>query len=243
MIRVASYKKDSEQSYGLGATVVMEYLLHAREKVTGVILHPQFRSDETISKIKSLCGNDVPVSVEEKPFNILSKKENCFVICVIEKKEERIREGNHMVLVNPSNAGNMGTIMRSCLGFGVKDLAIIPPAVDHFDPKVIRASMGAAASVRAEVFSSFEEYAAKFPSNHLYPFMLDGSTKLHETVIEKPFSLIMGNEATGLPSGFSRIGRPIRIDHSDAIDSLNITIAASIGLYEATKGIDNHLQS
>lgn len=243
MIRVASYRKDSEETYGLGATVVMEYLLYAKDKVRGVILHPQFRSEETVAKIKALCGDVIPVSVEEKPFNILSKKENCFVICVIEKREEHILQGNHMVLVNPSNAGNMGTIMRSCLGFGVRDLAIVPPAADHFDPKVIRASMGAAASVRTEVFSSFEEYSARFPENKLYPFMLDGSTKLHETIIEQPFSLIMGNEATGLPSEFSKIGRPIRIDHSNAIDSLNITIAASIGLYEATKGIDNKLQS
>lgn len=243
LIRVASYRKDSEETYGLGATVVMEYLLHAKDKVRGVILHPQFRSEETVAKIKALCGDVIPVSVEEKPFNILSKKENCFVICVIEKREEHILKGNHMVLVNPSNAGNMGTIMRSCLGFGVRDLAIVPLAADHFDPKVIRASMGAAASVRTEVFSSFEEYSARFPENKLYPFMLDGSTKLHETVIEQPFSLIMGNEATGLPSEFSKIGRPIRIDHSNAIDSLNITIAASIGLYEATKGIDNKLQS
>ena len=221
----------------------MEYLLHAKEKVSAVIIHPQFRSEETVLKIRTLCGGAIPVSVEEKPFNILSKKENCFVICVIQKKDESIQNGNHMVLVNPSNAGNMGTIMRSCLGFGVMDLAVIPPAVDHFDPKVIRASMGAAASVRTEMFSSFEEYVSRFPENKLYPFMLDGSTKLHETVIEKPFSLIMGNEAAGLPAEFSATGRPIRIDHSGAIDSLNITIAASIGLYEATKGIDNHLQS
>ena len=101
MIRVASYRKDSGQTYGLGATVVMEYLLHAKEQVSAVILHPQFRSDDTISRIKELCGNVIPVSVEEKPFNILSKKENCFVICVIEKKEEHIKNGNHMVLVNP----------------------------------------------------------------------------------------------------------------------------------------------
>ena len=74
MIRVASYRKDSGQTYGLGATVVMEYLLHAKEQVSAVILHPQFRSDDTISRIKELCGNVIPVSVEEKPFNILSKK-------------------------------------------------------------------------------------------------------------------------------------------------------------------------
>ena len=36
LIRVASYRKDSDQTYGLGATVVMEYLLHAKEKVSAV---------------------------------------------------------------------------------------------------------------------------------------------------------------------------------------------------------------
>ena len=141
-----------------------------------------------------------------------------------------------MVLVNPSNCGNLGTIVRSCLGFGVKDIAIVgKTAADPFDPKTIRASMGACASVRIEVFDEFSEYAGRFPSNNLYPFMLDGSTKLQETTINKPFSLIMGNEATGLDPSFQKIGKPIRIEHTSNIDSLNITIAASIGLYEATK--------
>ena len=236
MIKVTSYKSDNIHTYGLGATVAMEYLLKNRDAVKGMILHPGFRSEETIAKIKDICGNDIPVSIEEKPFNILSKKDNCVVICVIEKKKARLNDGNHMVLVNPSNCGNLGTIVRSCLGFGVKDIAIVgKTAADPFDPKTIRASMGACASVRIEVFDEFSEYAERFPSNNLYPFMLDGSTKLQETTINKPFSLIMGNEATGLDPSFQKIGQPIRIEHTSNIDSLNITIAASIGLYEATK--------
>ena len=236
MIKVTSYKSDNIHTYGLGATVAMEYLLKKRDAVKGIILHPGFRSEETIAKIKDICGDDIPVSTEEKPFNILSKKDNCFVICVIEKKKAGIADGNHMVLVNPSNCGNLGTIVRSCLGFGVQDIAIVgKTAADPFDPKTIRASMGACASVRIEVFDEFEEYAKRFPSNNLYPFMLDGSTKLQETTINKPFSLIMGNEATGLDPSFQNVGKPIRIEHSGDIDSLNITIAASIGLYEATK--------
>ena len=236
MIKVTSYKRDNIYTYGLGATVAMEYLLKNRKVVKGVILHPGFRSEDTISKIRDICGRDIPVSVEEKPFNILSKKDNCFVIVVIEKQDIQIRDGNHMVLVNPSNCGNLGTIVRSCLGFGVEDIAIVgKTAADPCDPKTIRASMGACASVRIEVFGNFEDYAKRFPSNNLYPFMLDGSTKLQETTINKPFSLIMGNEATGLDPAFQNIGQPIRIEHSGNIDSLNITIAASIGLYEATK--------
>ena len=222
MIKVNAYKHGDLVTYALGATVVMEYLNHAVSEVEAVIVHPGFRSEETRAKIDAICAaRSIPVSVEEKPFNILSKKENCFVIAVIRKTQTKIEPGNHMVLV---------------LGFGVRDIAIVPPAVDHYDPKVIRASMGAAASVRTEVFGSFEEYSERFPDNRLYPFMLDGSVRLQETKIEAPFSLIMGNEATGLPAEFSHIGTPVRIEHSGAIDSLNITIAASIGLYEAAKG-------
>ena len=239
MIKVQGYKSDNSTTYGLGATIAMEYLLKNRDVVSAIILHPSFRSEETIAKIRSICGNDIPVSVEEKPFNILSKKDNCYVICAIDKKPEPIRAGNHMVLVDPSNCGNLGTIVRSCLGFGVEDIAIVgPKAADPFDPKTIRASMGACASVRIEVFETFEEYSKRFPENNLYPFMLDGSTKLQETKINKPFSLIMGNEATGLDPAFKNIGQPIRIEHSGNIDSLNITIAASIGLYEATKACE-----
>ena len=239
MIKVNSYKSDNIYTYGLGATVAMEYLLKRRDAVKAVILHPGFRSVETIEKIRTICGNDIPISTEEKPFNILSKKDNCFVIAVIEKKKVALKDGNHMVLVNPSNCGNMGTIVRSCLGFGVEDLAIVgKTSADPFDPKTIRASMGACASVRIEVFDDFSDYQKRFPHNNLYPFMLDGSTKLQETTINKPFSLIMGNEATGLDPAFKNIGQPIRIEHSSNIDSLNITIAASIGLYEATKSCE-----
>ena len=95
--------------------------------------------------------------------------------------------------------------------------------------------MGALARVRIEVFDSFGVYEKRFPENNLYPFMLDGSTILQNTEIKSPFSLIMGNEATGLPAEFGSVGQPVRIEHTGAIDSLNLPIAASIGLYEATK--------
>lgn len=239
MFKVTAYKSDNIYTYGLGATVAMEYLLKQKESVRAIILHPGFRSEETIAKIHAICGKEIPVSVEEKPFNILSKKDNCYVICVIEKKAETIGQGNHMVLVNPSNCGNLGTIIRSCLGFGVRNIAIVgKTSADPDDPKTIRASMGARASVKVEVFGQFEDYSKRFPENNLYPFMLDGSTILQETTINKPFSLIMGNEATGLDPAFQNIGQPIRIEHSSDIDSLNITIAASIGLYEATKACE-----
>lgn len=235
-MKVSRYKKEDDVTYALGATVVMEFLNIAPERVAGVILHPDFRSAETIEKIKKITGeNRIPLSTEEKPFNILSQKENCYVIGIIKKTVGKLQNNNHVVLVNPSNAGNMGTIIRSAAGFGVTDIAIITPAVDHYDPKTIRASMGALARVNIQTYATFEEYREEYKDNNMYPFMLDGSTLLQETEIKEPFSLIMGNEATGLPAEFQQVGHPIRIEHTSNIDSLNLPIATSIALYEATK--------
>ena len=234
-MKVTRYQRQGGYSYALGATVAMEFLVTDPRSVEHIILHPDFNSD-SLDRILKLCReNGIGVSTDVKPFNILSQKENCFVIGVLKKKEQHLQQGDHMVLVNPSNCGNLGTIMRSCAGFGVNDIAVITPAADHYDPKTVRASMGALARVRVEVFARFEDYTKRFPENNCYPFMLDGSVILQETEIKKPFSLIMGNEATGLPADFKNVGQPVRIEHTDAIDSLNLPIAASIGLYEATK--------
>ncbi|MBO4495353.1 MAG: TrmH family RNA methyltransferase [Clostridiales bacterium] len=240
MATVKRYKKEDFETYCLGATVSMEYLNIRPQNVSRVFLHSAFHESETKDKIAKICEkHGIPVEVNDKVFSILSQKENCYVIAMVRKYRcELDPSASHVVLVNPSNAGNAGTIIRSAVGFGVPNIAIIRPAVDFFDPKVIRASMGALSRLNFKYYDSWKEYIENNnkEERHLYPFMLDGSKLLHEVVIEKPFSLIMGNEATGLPSAFAEVGQPVRIDHGDGIDSLNLPIATSIGLYEATKG-------
>ncbi len=73
------------------------------------------------------------------------------------------REKNHIVLVEPRNMGNAGTIIRTMLGFGYKNLALIEPAVDVFDPKVVRSTMGALFRINFEYFQTWEEYIENTP--------------------------------------------------------------------------------
>lgn len=231
------YKREDEVSYALGITLTFELLKFSPKYARKVYVHSQMQRGEAFDKLETLCKElKVPMEFSDKPFNILSQKENCFIIGEFEKFERPVNKGeNHIVLHNPSNAGNMGTIMRSAAGFGITNLVIITPAVDHFDPKTVRASMGAIFRLNISVFSSFEEYEKNFGERSMYPFMLKAKKKLSELKVEKPFSLIFGNEATGLPDAFLNVGTSVIISHSDRIDSLNLPIAASIALYEATK--------
>ena len=54
--------------------------------------------------------------------------------------------------------GNLGIIMRTLLAFGYKDLAIVLTAADRFNPKTVRASMGAMFSIRIPEYNTFDEY-------------------------------------------------------------------------------------
>jgi TrmH family RNA methyltransferase len=231
------YKKEFTVSYSLGMTATLELLLKKYEAVNKIYIHPRQFFSKSYDLLVYLCSkHGIPLVENDKIFNILSQKENCYIIGEFNKySNEMDLKRSHIVLVNPSNAGNLGTIIRTCKGFGINDLIIIGLSVDTFDPKVIRASMGAIFSMNIIHFNTFEEYMKKCNGHHFYPFMINTECSLKEIKIIEPFSFIFGNESSGLPMEFNKIGQKVTIKHSKEIDSLNISVAVGIALYEATK--------
>ena len=235
-LTIKPYKKEFEYSYALGAFPTIELLTKAPETVIGVYIHSSFTDRE---HVESLCEkNHIPVWNQDKMIARLSDKENVFVIGVFRKFERELNPtAPHLMLVNPSNMGNAGTIFRTCLAFGIHDIAIITPTVDYLNPKVIRASMGAVFSLHIECFESFEAYRRKYcekdAARELYSFMLTAQEQLTVETCPKPerYTLIFGNEATGLPEEYADFTNSIIIPQSSEVDSLNLTIAVGIGAY------------
>ncbi len=230
------YKKSDLESYTLGTTLTLELLNKKIEYVKRVYIHSKQEKNETYEKIVNICkNNNIEILMSDKTINSLSDKENCYVIGVFEKFESEITDNeNHIVLVNPSNMGNLGTIIRSSVGFGINNLVIIKPAVDIFDPKVIRSSMGAIFNLNFKYYDSFSDYSKNYKREY-YPFMLKAKTNLNNVEKKYPCSLIFGAEATGLDDSYLEIGTPVIIKHKNIIDSLNLDNAVSIALYEFTK--------
>ncbi|MCF0117219.1 MAG: TrmH family RNA methyltransferase, partial [Bacilli bacterium] len=193
---------------------------------------------DVLDKINQIVKDKSKIEINDKLINKLSDKENCFIIGIFYKYVDRLNgDANHLLLDNPSNMGNLGTIIRSALGFGFHDIAIIKPGVDIFNPKVIRGSMGAIFASNIQYFNSFEEYQKEYHNHRCYSFMLQAKTTLQEANFEKCLStLIFGNEATGLDAKYLSINSLI-ITHSNAIDSLNLPTAVGIALYEFNKQI------
>ncbi|MDY4670733.1 MAG: TrmH family RNA methyltransferase [Oliverpabstia sp.] len=238
-VPLKKYAKKMEYSYTFGAFPTIELLKNQPEHVLKVLLHPDMNSQTQLDIISNLCREHrIPLETAGKAVEKLRDKENIFAIGVFEKYENTLEvEKNHIVLVNPGDMGNMGTIIRTSIGFGIENLAIIEPGADVFNPKVVRASMGSLFQLKFHYYRSFEEYAQTAGERKMYPFMLKGAVPLQELKRDpkEVYSLIFGNEATGLPDEFSQIGQSVVIRHTDHIDSLNLALATGIGIYEFTR--------
>ena len=209
-MKLSRYKHDSPFSYAFGATLSYELLKTTPHLIRRVFLRPNIKHGADLEKILAeLHQHHIEVIESAKPFNILGAKENCLLITEFNKTPHTLDsapEKPHIVLVNPADAGNLGTIMRSAAAFDYQNLAIITPAVDHYDPKTIRASMGALFHLNIQTFPSFDEYLKTFGENRtLFSFMLDqhAKTLTDITSTSQNYSLIFGNEATGLNPSFA----------------------------------------
>ena len=153
------------------------------------------------------------------------------VAALYEKWEDRLLPGSHIVLVDPADMRNAGAVMRSALAFGIHDMAVISGEFDSFSPQIGRASMGSRARLRVERFNTIGDYIARFPLNTRYAFMLEAAERLDKVEKLEPFSLIFGNELTGLPPQYAQFCESVFIEQSDELDSLNLSVAAGIALY------------
>jgi TrmH family RNA methyltransferase len=235
-LRLKRYRKRFEYSYANGVFTTLELLDARPEHVLGVVLSSRSERNVGIAKLKDLCArNRIPVETNDKTIERLSPKGNHLAIGVFRKYRSRLDPNrNHVVLVKPGDMGNVGTIARTMVGFGITDLALIRPAVDIFDPKTVRASMGAIFRLSIEYFDSFGDYSHSFAHN-LYPLMTNGRVTIARARFTPPFALVFGNESSGLPDEFLNAGTSVAIPHDRRIDSLNLSAAVAIVLYESTK--------
>ena len=147
--------------------------------------------------------------------------------------KDKVLPGNGVVLENTQYAGNLGTIMRTALGFGVKNIYLVGKTVDPFSPEVVRASMGAIFGMNIVLIDDLS-----ILSNSInIALSLDSDSQLLTSNFQHPPSwhLWFGHEGRGLtPQAKALCQTKLKIAISPDIDSLNIAEACAIALYEFT---------
>jgi len=197
------------------------YVLESLYTTTDLFMLPaektMFITPDELKKISSLSTPQVALAVFRMPIEASSRPANFSV-----------------ALDGVRDPGNLGTIIRLCDWFGIKQLICSTDTVDCYNPKVVQATMGSLARVQVSyVYLASYIASQKAP---VYGAFMDG-----ESIYEKGFSvpeglLVLGNEANGISAEVEKyITKRASIPQFGIVqetESLNVATATAIFLSE-----------
>lgn len=151
----------------------------------------------------------------------------------------RFESKNPLVLVveSPEKPGNLGALLRTADAASLDAVIVANPTSDFYNPNVIRSSVGAIFTNRLAMAST-PEVIAFLKQHHfnIFAAALTASEPYHLQDYTKPTAIVVGTEATGLTQPWLEASfKNIIIPMEGAIDSLNLSVSASILIFEAKR--------
>ncbi|MFT5958565.1 MAG: TrmH family RNA methyltransferase [Polaribacter sp.] len=133
--------------------------------------------------------------------------------------------------------GNIGALLRTADAANVAAVFIANPKSDLYNANIIRASVGCVFTNQIAVGTSEEIIAFLVKNNiHIFATTLQNSNEYHKENYTGAVAIVVGTEATGLSPIFrEKATQNINIPMQGQIDSMNVSVAAAIVLFEAKR--------
>lgn len=154
-------------------------------------------------------------------------------------KNLQFKNENPLVLVAESieKPGNIGAMLRTADAARVDAVILADPKADVYNPNVIRSSVGCIFTNHIGIGDS-EEVVTFLKNNgiHIYSATLQNSNSYTHENYTMPTALVVGTEATGLTDVWrEQATQNIYIPMEGVIDSMNVSVAAAILIFEAKR--------
>jgi len=235
--------REEERLYVIEGDKLVREFLEAGVKVRMLIAKPEFLNS-LHQVLKQGIPEIIPASFEDlKRISTLKTPHNA--LAVIEMPESKpdpssLKNGLTVALDTVQDPGNLGTIIRAAAWFGIKNIYCSPDCVDVYNPKVIQASMGAILHVSV-FYTDLRSFLETALNNKIKIFgaLMDGES-IYSYKLENKGIILLGNESKGIseelmPYVTDRIMIPKISDAQSGIDSLNVSMAASVIFSEFTR--------
>lgn len=239
-IRSLQQKKYRDQHHAFvveGEKIVAEVLQYAAQDIL-MLVSTQNVLSENIKSLAIREKIDLIIASPDDFNRISSMKSPQGVLAVMDKqaagKVESSENGNLILALDDlQDPGNLGTIMRLAVWFGVKQIICSPNTADVFNPKTVQASMGAIfhiAITHSELDLALSDL--KKDGYTIYGTALEGDS-LYEQILASPMCIILGNEGNGisvpvLHACDSVLAIPSFSQGAPNPESLNVSVAAGI---------------
>lgn len=189
---------------------------------------------ELIARLEA-CGIPCLETASELMRDLAETETPQGVIGVLPWPELPIPDAPNLVVIADGwrDPGNLGTLVRTAAAAGVDLVVLTPGTVDPFNPKALRAGMGAHYRVPITAWH-WERIADQFAALRFYLADAAGDTAYDRVDWRQPSAIVVGGEAHGFARAAERIPHVrLRIPMVSGVESLNAATAASILIYAA----------
>jgi TrmH family RNA methyltransferase len=192
-------------------------------------------------------SNNPTIEISKEVYQKLAYRDTTEgIIAVAKTKSHQLSElklpENPLILVMESieKPGNIGAMLRTCDAAKVDAVIIANPKTDLYNPNMVRSSVGCLFTNQIATASTEETIVFLQQNNiNFYSATLQNSTSYHTQNFTKPTALVVGTEATGLTEPWrEKATQNIIIPMQGEIDSMNVSVAAAILLFEAKRQRD-----
>jgi len=142
-----------------------------------------------------------------------------------------------LVMESIEKPGNIGAILRTCDAAKIDAVILANPKTDLYNPNIIRSSVGCLFTNQIATGTTHEiiDFLKQNKINS-YGATLQNSNSYHEINYTTPTALVVGTEATGLTQVWrDNSTKNIIIPMQGEIDSMNVSVAAAILIFEAKR--------
>ena len=143
-------------------------------------------------------------------------------------------DGPFLILDRVADPGNLGMIMRTAEASGCKGLFLTRGSVELYNPKVVRATMGAIFRLPVFPLQNGHDLLTELNQRNIPTIAAHiNGQPFHTLQPQKPVAILLGNEAFGIdPDLLLLADQTVTIPMASPVESLNIAVATGILLYK-----------
>ena len=250
MVKAAVRLRDRRERDATGLTIVDGAREIVRALDAGVRLERAFvapdliRAPDARAVIDRLRGEP---SVTEVSSTVLGKiafgERSDGVVAIVEAPKRQLEDlavsADALVVVveRVEKPGNLGAILRSADGAGAAAVIAADPLTDIYNANAIRASLGTIFTLPVAAAGA-RETRDWLAANGIRPIatLVDAPQRYVDADLSRPIAIVLGSEAAGLSDTWRDPGvTAVSIPMAGVADSLNVSTAAAILLYEAVR--------
>jgi TrmH family RNA methyltransferase len=212
-------------------------------EIETILFYPKLFSEEQLNSFTTKQLNTIEISQEV--YQKLAHRDTTEGLLAVAKTksldldELKLTSDNPLILVAeaPEKPGNIGALLRTADAANVDAVIIANPKTDLYNPNIIRSSVGCVFT--NQIATGSTEDIISFLKEHninIYCAELNASVNYHTQDYTKPTAIIVGTEATGLSQEWlENSTQNIIIPMQGDIDSMNVSVAAGILIFEAKR--------